>query len=493
MEKLNKRSMKNKISAIYLINFFIGFLCLPLFMLGQVTTFQRWYQCSINQSGRDVLPISDGGYLIAATTETGIFDDIDVLIIKTNSFGDTLWSKSYGGDKPDYPNNMLQTSDGNFFLVGSSQSYGGGDQDVYLLKINPLGDTLWAKTYGGNGNEEGKEIVATADGNYVIVGASNSVNHSNNDALLMKIDPSGNVLWTKYYGGSTYESTRSVKLCLDGGFILAGKTSSIVNAVASVFLVKTNASGDTLWTKIYNGPDSYEGKSILANSDGTYTLCIDDSSGIHDSDVRWMKINSTGTIIWNKSYGGNDKDICKMIQPTNDNGYIIAGISRSFGWANPDMWLLKINSLGDTLWTRHYGGNGHEHCLAARPTADGGFVTIGHTRSYSLNEEIMLVKVDSIGRILPVGVNEYAFNNTILTVYPNPTREIINVQLRGDMAPGSKLSVSDILGQELYSETIDRFCGTINKEVNLKEQNPGIYFVTLRSNEICVTQKLVLN
>ena len=229
--------------------------------------------------------------LLLGILKSNTLDDLDIEILKTDNSGNPLWTKTYGGSKPDYPNRILQTNDGNYFIVGYTQSFGGGDQDVYLLKINPSGDTLWTKRYGGFGNEDGKEIVATADGNYVIVGGSNSLNLSNNDIQLIKIDPAGNVIWMKYYGTPNYESARSVKLCLDGGFIMAGKTASTSTSVATLFIVKTDAAGDTLWTRKYSGgANSYEGKSILANSDGTYTLCLDDSSGARDSDVRVMKI-----------------------------------------------------------------------------------------------------------------------------------------------------------------------------------------------------------
>lgn len=484
--------MKNKFKTRYLFITLFVLQCFPLLMNGQVT-FQKNYPTALDQSGKDVLATSDGGYIIASTTENDVVNDLDVLITKTNNIGDTVWTRTYhGGDKPEYPNCILQTNDG-FLIAGYSQSNGGGDQDVYLLKINASGDSLWTKFYGGWGNEEGKEIVATTDGNFVIVGGSNSVNFSNNDMLLIKISPAGTAIWTKYYGSdTTYESARSVKLCQDEGFILAGKTASIPNAKASIYLVKTNSAGDTLWTKTYSGgTNSYEGKFVLANSDGTYTLCADDSSGTHDSDVRLMNISSSGDILWNKSYGGTDKDITKMIQPTTDGGYIVAAISRSFGWSNPDMWLLKINTSGDTLWTRHFGGAGHEHCTAARQTDDGGYIAIGHTRSFGVIWKIMFVKLNDLGNI--VDVSPLALNNTTFNIYPNPARGKIHIDLSDARYSQATFRISNSLGQILFSETIDPASGIKNKEINLENKNPGIYFITMQTNDHITTKKLVLN
>ena len=227
--------MKNSHKIILPLLSVFALQSLSAILHAQLTTFQKIYPVTtLNQSGQDVLPTPDGGYLIAGNTENTILNDLDIKVVKTDSLGKELWTKTYGGTRPDYPNCILQTNDGNYFVVGYSQSFGGGDQDVYLIKIDPSGNTLWTKTYGGYGNEDGKEIVATADGNYVIVGASNSQNFANNDMMLTKIDPAGNVIWMKYYGGPAYESARSVKLCLDGGFIMAGKTASTYSSVATI-------------------------------------------------------------------------------------------------------------------------------------------------------------------------------------------------------------------------------------------------------------------
>ena len=304
---------------------------------------------------------------------------------------------------------------------------------------------------------------------------------------LIKISPSGNQIWTKYYGGSNYESARSVKLCLDGGFILAGHTALSDTSIAKIYLVKTNTIGDTLWTKTIGGSDSYDGKSILANSDGTYTLCADDSSGIHDSDVRIMNISSTGAIIWNKSFGGTSKDICKMIQHTTDGGYIIASISRSFGWINPKMWIIKLNSSGDTLWTRHFGGAGHEHCYAVKQTSDGGFITVGHTKSWSPTTEIFLVKF----YVAPtsVSVSEMALINSI-NVYPNPSDGLVRMNFNEDFSSIPEITIYNSSGQIIYSEKTN----SINnyKTFDLSVQAPGVYFINIRSNNQVSTKTIVL-
>ncbi len=490
--------MKNNYKISYLSLFIFILQGFPLLMNGQVTTFDKIYPTTvqIQQSGKDVLPTSDGGYIIVATTENNIVNDTDVRIMKTDSVGNTLWIKTYGGSKPEYPNCILKSNDGNYFIVGFSQSYGGGDQDIYLIKINPSGDLIWSKTYGGPGNEDGQEILATDDGNYVINSTSNSLNLANTDMELIKIDTAGVMIWTKNYGyPTTYESCRSVRKCLDGGFILAGKTAPGINSVSKMYLVKTNSLGDTVWTKTYGGPDSYEGKFILANTDGSYTIGMDDSSGTRDSDVRIMKIDASGTILWNnKSYGGNLKDICKMIQPTSDGGYIVGAISRSFGWINPQMWLLKLDASGDTTWTRHFGSAYHNHCYSARQTPDGGYIAVGHSRNAVDDWQVMLVKINSSGnfepQVVPTYMEELALNN-IINFYPNPSNGIVKIDLSGDLT-ASILKIQNAMGQEVFSQTINTSNQVDSRSIDLNGKEPGIYFLTIQSATNLTTKKLIL-
>jgi len=463
---------------------------LPYFTKAQ-TTFEKIYPATNNQDGIDAVPAIDGGYIIVGSTETKIANDLDIMIVKTDDNGDTVWIKKYGGTKPEYPNNILKTSDG-YFVIGYTQSFGSGDYNQYLLKIKVNGDTAFTRVYGGYGNEDGKEIVATADGNYLIAGESNSLNYSDNQAEMIKIDPLGNVLWTKYYGGSTYESARSVKLCPDKGFILAGKTAAAATGFSSVYLVRTDSAGTVEWTKTISNANSYEGKYVLANSDGSYTLAVDDSSQVRDSDVRIMKLSADGnTIEWNNMFGGNDKDIVKMIQPTTDGGYIVAAISRSFGWINPDMWIIKLDAAGDSTWWRHFGGSGHEHCYSARQCSDGGYIAVGHSKSYTPNTEVMFVKMDQNGDLLPASVNELALNR-IFNVYPNPSDGVINMDFLVANASGSKLSVSNALGQTIFSENIETYNQSGSKTIDLRGKEPGIYFLTMQTNGNISTKKIML-
>lgn len=452
------------------------------------TYFQKvFFNSPYDQEGQDVLPTADGGYLIAGYTTNSALNDADVLVIKSDATGNEMWRKTYGGAKPDFPYHMLATNDGNYFLVGYSQSYGGGDYDILLIKIDPAGTALWTKTYGGWGNDIGRDVIATADGNYVIVGSSNSPGLADQNANLIKIDPAGTIIWSKLIGGTANDYGNSVRQTSDGGYIMIGQTFSSGAGNGDAYLVKLNANGDTTWTKTFGGAQSDEGYYISIATDGGYAFIIRDSSNVgQDIDIRFIKTDASGNVVWNKVYGGNKKDTPKMVQTTSDGGYIIGAISRSFGWMNPDMWILKCNSLGDTTWTRRYGGSQNEHCYVVREMPDGSYISTGKAASFGPDFDPIFLKLDPQGNI-PVGLEEQMKNPLVISVYPNPSTGIFNLDLT-EIGPAN-IQINDLLGKEIYSKSINK-TGLESIQLNSK---PGIYFMTLKTEKGEVTKKLIVN
>ncbi len=439
-------------------------------------SFQKVYPSSVTQSGRDVIQTADGGFLVAGMTRNQLPLDTDIYLVRTNSAGDTLWTRTLGGSQPDYPRCIIATTDGNYFITGFTASWGSGSRDVYLVKMTPAGTVLWTKTYGGPFSDTGKEIIHTSDGNYVIAGTSNY------KVMLMKIDPSGNVLWNRTYATAQNMSGSSVKQCSDGGYIMTGTRMNPQNTGSYMYLVRTNPSGDTLWTRTYAGTLSEEGKFIVTNSDGTFTLCATDSTAATDWDVHAMKISATGSIIWNKRYGGNQKDICWMIQSTTDGGYIIAATSRSFGWINPRMWLVKINASGDTLWTRNFGSWWHNHDYACHQLPDGGYMAVGHQEDASTLTHILFVRLNANGTLdVPESNVDLAVN-----VFPNPSAGPLQVNSPGHMI--RDVIVYDITGQCILREAVHSEVF----EVDLAARPKGIYFLEMIAETNAASRQKVI-
>ncbi len=457
--------------------------CTPTFLNAQVS-FLQIYPTITDKSGRDVIATSDGGYLITGMTTTFIAGDTDVCVIKTDYLGNLVWSTTYGGSQPDYAHSLIATSDGNYFLLGFSKSYGNGGDDIWLVKINPSGSLIWSQTYGTTfGHDRAFEIISTSDGNYAITGFSNS------NAYLAKIDLAGNVIWSKNYGGGQFESSYSLKQCLDGGYILAGQTYSYGQGGSDIYIIKTDPNGDTLWTKTFGGAGTDCGNNVLANSDGTYAIaCETNSIGAGDYDMQLIKTDASGNFSWTQTYGGNVKDVTKTMEATPDGGYIISGISRSFGWINPNFWIVKVDAFGNMQWNKSYGSWYHDHGYTIRLTSDGGYIVIGHSEDSNALKRVMFVKEDAS---IFVSVQEFALND-VFSVYPNPTEGIIKIDI-DENALSSTVKISNSLGQIMFLETIDASNTNKSKIINLKDKEPGIYFVSIQSSKGLTTKKIILN
>lgn len=477
--------MKKRTYLISRLSLFFFLTCLfPQLQFGQAYFQKVYIDNPYDQEGEDALPMADGGYLICGYTTNSTVNDADVEVWKIDATGTLLWKKTYGGAKVDFVSHMTPTSDGNYLLVGYSQSYGGGDYDVLLLKIDPDGNTLWLKTYGGSDNDLGVDVSPTSDGNFIVTGYSNGASHADLDMYLAKIGADGTLLWNKWIGTSSEEISNCVKQATDGGYIVLGMTMSVGQGDA--YLVKTDASGNVSWSQTYGGVHYDEGVYVDPNADGTYTFLVRDSSDAGmDIDVRIIKSDASGGVIWNKVYGGTKKDTPKMIQSTMDGGYIVAAITRSFGLINPDMWIMKFDAGGDTTWTHHYGGVNHEHCYVARELPDGSYIACGKTESYSPDMDVMFLKLSSAGT-LTAGIEKFAASS--FNLFPNPAVNEVHLEISTN--ENASLSITDMSGREVVARAN---LAPGRTTIPLEEHAAGVYFVTLRSGTNISTRKLILN
>jgi len=233
------------------------------------TIWTKSYNHFISLICNSVIPTTDGGYLLAGyKSNTASLASRDIYVIKTDAVGDTLWTKVYGGNLDDNANSVIQTADGGYLITGETKSFGAGGIDVYVIKTDAIGDTLWTQTYGGANHDAGNSVIQTADGGYLIAGHTRSFTSGNANAYLVKIDAAGNVIWMENYGGAGKDIANSVVGTTDGGYLLAGYSNSFGNSDVDVYVVKTNALGVVDWFNTYgNIQNDYGTEGILA-SDG---------------------------------------------------------------------------------------------------------------------------------------------------------------------------------------------------------------------------------
>jgi len=422
-------------------------LFLILFLaLSALAGWERTYGGSNNDWGYSVAQTSDGGFIITGLTASFGTGSLDFYLIRTDAYGDTLWTRTYGGSAGDWGYSVAQTSDGGFIITGFTASFGAGGIDFYLVKTDAYGDTLWTRTYGGSGADVGYSVTQTSDGGYIVAGSTASFGAGNWDVYLVRTDTYGDTLWTRTYGGGSTDHGNSVKQTSDGGYIVAGGTESFGAGEGDVYLVKTDAVGDTLWTRTYGGGAGDIGNSVAQTSDGGY-IVAGSSFGAGLTDVYLVKTDSVGDTLWTRTYGGSDDDEGYSVAQTSDGGYIVAGRTESFGAGSGDVYLVKTDAVGDTLWTRTYGGSSTEWGRSVAQTSDGGYIVAGYTYSFGDTlGDIYLIKTDSLGYTgieeNPPSAKPDAF---AISAHPNP----FNSACRISAPMNAKVEIFDIEGLKI--------------------------------------------
>lgn len=383
--------MKNKYSVIA-----AAFVLMFSTAKGQLM-FQSNIGMFDEQYGRYGQQTSDGGYVIAGSTKN--VSDVSSYLVKTDSSGAITWTKVFEGGAEDRSTFVQQTSDGGYILCGYSYSFTNGLTDAHIIKTKDDGDTLWSKHFGGSSYDGASSIRQTSDGGYIATGNVNSFGAGNSDAYLLKLDSNGNTLWAKGYGGTGVDYGASVQQTSDGGFIVAGYTNSFGAGGYDVLLIKTSSAGDTLWSKTYGGSSDEYSSSVQQTGDGGYIIAGNTGGfGAGDADVYLIRTNSGGDNLWTKTYGGPAVDAASSVQQTEDAGFIIAGYTISFGGGMEDVYVIRTDSNGDTLWTRASGGTNSDYATAGMATADGGYVVIGTLGSFGVGyPDVYLIKTDANG------------------------------------------------------------------------------------------------
>lgn len=390
--------------------------------------------------GYYVQQTADGGFVLAGYTNS-IAPDI-AYVVKTDSQGDTMWTKTYrttvvqvGTDA----RSIQQTSDNGYIITGGTMLNNG---DILLIKTDSLGDTLWTKMFGGfNSTEWGGKGLQTTDNGYIIVGEGES------SIWLIKTDSVGDTLWIKTFGGEGFAQGHALQVTGNGGYIIAGATSPTINDYADVYIVRTDSFGDTLWTKTYGGSDDADWATSIVNTfDGGYAVMANSQSY---GGAWFLMLNDTGDTVRTKIYPAFTG---LSLQQTSDSGFILSGRSPP---SNGNLQLYKIDFFGDTLWTRSYGGSQTEQANSIDNTNDGGFIVAGYTESFgSGNRDIWFLKIapDTFGIVerKPAHINDHRWRTTI---FNGPLI----------LPAGKNCKVFDITGRVMMPDKI----------------KPGIYFVEI--------------
>ncbi len=355
-----------------------------------------------NDIALSIQQTSDGGYIVAGRTNS-FGASGDALIIKLNSSGNIQWSRAIGRIDYDIAYSIQQTSDGGYIVAGYTRSFGAGG-DALIIKLNSSGNIQWSRAIGGTNDDIAYSIQQTSDGGYIVAGWTNSFGAGNYDFLIIKLNSSGNIQWSRAIGGIDDDYASSIQQTSDGGYIVAGSTTRFGADIYDALIIKLNSSGNIQWSRVIAGTNNDIAESIQQTSDGGYIVAgWTYSFGAGNSDAFIIKLNSSGNIQWSRAIGGIYFDEAYSIQQTSDGGYIVAGWTYSFGTGD-DALIVKLNSSGNIQWSRAIGGTNNDRALSIQQTSDGGYIVAGITGSFGAGSfDALIIKLDSSGNISGCG------------------------------------------------------------------------------------------
>ena len=360
------------------------------------TLWTKTYGGASTEMAVSLASTGDGGYLIAAETQTFSDPNGDLWLVRVNADGDTLWTKLYGGDGRDCGGTLEPTSDGGYILATATESsWGAGSSDAWLVKITANGDTTWTKTFGDDNGQSASAAIQTSDGGYAVVGRNfrpGQAQYENTDVWLIKTDSDGNELWSKLYGGSEPEWGLGIRETSEDSLIIIASTESYGSGPRDLWLLKTNANGDSLWSETYGGigndADDNNG-DIIVTGNGDYLITVATESfgaGEGTSDIWLLKTNASGDSLWSYTYGGDGADTPMRIEPTADGGYLIAGMTNSYGPGDLAGYLVKTDANGDSTWTKAVGGSGMEAFFDVEEISADNYLALGITTTWGAGD-----------------------------------------------------------------------------------------------------------
>lgn len=386
------------------------------------TQWSKTYGGVGDEQATSIIQTSDGGFALAGWTDSFGSGNPDFWLVRTNSEGEPLWNRTYDNHgQLDYAWGLVQTRDGGFALCGhTSPSPAEAGMDMWLVRTDSEGNAIWNVTYGGSGSDVVRALVETDDGGFILAGHTKSPEWSNgnSDVWLVKVNSTGGIEWSRNYGGPLFDETWNIIKTDDGGYAVAAFTGPGLGPY-DLWLIKTDSLGIMQWNVTYGGTGDDSPFSLVQTYDGGYAIAgFTTSYGAGDRDFWLVRTGSNGQMLWNKTYGGTGLDWAYKIVQTTDGGFALAGWTNSFGAGGADFWLVHTDSEGNQLWNMTYGGSADDHAYSMVQTGDGGFALVGDTNSFGAGGlDVWLVKIGpptrNTGTTLSLSQNTVLIDNLV--------------------------------------------------------------------------------
>jgi len=453
-----------------------------------------------NENGYAGLQTDDGNFVIFGNTFSYGTGSHDFYFIQVDNMGDTIRTRTYGGIETEYGYDICRTYDDGFILAGSTKSYGSGKNDIYIIKTDSTGTLLWSKTIGGTENDIARSVRETADSGLIICGTTSSFGAGYDDVYFIRTDSTGDTLWTTTIGGAGGETGWAVRETHDNGFIAVGATGSFGDGYSAMYAIRLDSDGDSLWATTYGGTSADYGYSVETTIDKGFLFAGGTaSSGEGYTDAWLVKTDSLGVIAWENTYGGAYDDRGYSVTATLDGGYLLTGTTESFGSGKNDIFIVKTNPVGDTLWTAQYGGSDSDYGRKVFQESGTNYIVIGYSYSGSAGGTDMY-----IGKISrestpfhenPMELLPSAFE--LEQNYPNPFNHITTIDYSLARKSPVTLTIYNILGRMVREWHMESVRAGIHSfqwdglDNSGRAVTSGVYFYRMSAAQTTKTKKLV--
>jgi len=439
--------------------------------------------------GRNIHVLEDGSFLIIGETES--YGNIDIWVIKTDYQGNQIWNRSLGGFNNDIGYDVIANDDNSYVILAETESYGNGNRDICLIKLNNEGDQQWIKTIGGAYYDVGYSFQKTMENGYIILGATiTGPGNVGTDLWLVKTDADGNEMWSRTFGGEQNDGGSSIQQTFDGGFILLGSTASYGNGNFDMWLIKTDADGNEMWSRTFGGEQGDAGLSIQQTFDGGFILLgFTGSYGNGSYDMWLIKTDADGNEMWSQTFGGESQDFGHSVKEIYNGGYILTGTE------NGNLCLIQLSSEGITQAYELYGGNQYDQGFSVQQTPDNGYIITGSTESYGNgHRDVWLIRT---GEILSVDGFNIPIKFKIHNNYPNPFNPITTLQYDLPEDALVNITIYDMMGsnvKNLVNKNQNSGYKSIKWNATNNQGEPvsaGVYLYKIQAGDFVDTKKMI--
>ncbi len=510
--------------------------CLPAGIFAQ-STFQKSVGGNSQDEPYTVSQTTDGGFLFAGATHSFGLPSFDIYVFKLNIEGDLLWSQTFGGSSDERALGLSLSNDSSFAVTGYTESFGHGNKDVIFVKNDRF--SRIGRVFGGTGEDIGYSIRTTSDGGFIIAGTSKSFDQAG-DMYLIRLNNLGNVIWEETVGGVSVDNAYSVKQTSDGGFIVVGSSVSFGTENLDVYLVKLDPAGIVEWGREFGSGLVEEGSDVWQNNDGSYIITGYVLTPNNETELLLLKVSSSGNMIWAKRYEYGYMSGFSVLQ-NSDGHYIITGSANGGFSEFLDQFLMKTDASGGVLWRWYYGATSNvTEGRWVQQTSEGGYILAGkrgghacviktNSSGNSFCQEItrpirmsnfslgqysgaQLTRVTTAQTITSINFNEpvssnlfYCYigiqpisenipqNYELLQNYPNPFNPSTKIKFALPKSSFAKLVVYDALGREVETLVNEQLnAGIYEAEWNAAKFSSGVYLYKLETEGIVDIKKMVL-